>query len=85
MPAPWRSPPAGASVTLTCYADEAAGASVVSAIEGQGGRALAHRCDVGSEPDVEALFTAAEAAFGPVTLLVNSAGLNMSGVPIEAR
>lgn len=75
---------AGAQVTLTYYADHAAAQSVVTAIEALGGQALAQRCDVGAELDVEALFSAAETRFGPVTLLVNSAGLNMSGVPIEA-
>jgi glucose 1-dehydrogenase len=34
---------------------------------------------VADEAAVEAMFTATERAFGPVTLLVNSAGLNMSG------
>ena len=38
--------------------------------------------DVADEAAVEALFAAAESAFGSITLLVNSAGLNMSGVMI---
>ena len=44
--------------------------------------ALPVQCDVGDEAAVEALFAKAEAAFGTVTLLVNSAGLNMSGVKL---
>lgn len=72
---------AGSPVTLTYFADKAAADAVVAAIESCGGKALAVRTDVGREDQVEALFAAAEAAFGPVTLLVNSAGLNMSNTP----
>jgi len=74
---------AGHPVALTYYADAVAAGAVVDEIGRGGGRALAQRCDVGREDRVEALFDAAEAAFGPVGLLVNSAGLNMSGVPVE--
>lgn len=73
---------AGASVVLTWFADEAAGAAVAAEIAEAGGKATAHQTDVADENAVEALFAAAEAAFGPVRLLVNSAGLNMSGIPI---
>ncbi len=72
----------GVGVTLTYYRDEAAAAEVVAEIEQAGGRALACQADITDEAQVEALFTAAEKAFGPVRRLVNSAGLNMSGVPI---
>jgi glucose 1-dehydrogenase len=74
---------AGANVALTYFADETAGSATVAAIEGAGGKALALACDVGSEPAVETLFAAAEKAFGPVRLLVNSAGLNMSGIFLD--
>lgn len=73
---------AGALVVLTYFSDEGAAAAVVREIEGAAGRALACQTDVADEPAVERLFAAAEAAFGPVRLLVNSAGLNMSGTPI---
>ena len=72
----------GARVVLTYFRDEAAAGDVVRKIEATGGRALAHQADVGDEAAVDSLFAAAEAAFGPVKLLVNSAGLNMSGIPI---
>lgn len=73
---------AGAAVALTFYRDEVAATDVVRAIEESGGRALARQTDVADEAQVEALFAAAEAEFGPVRLLVNSAGLNMTGTPI---
>ena len=73
---------AGHRVALTYYRDDTAGAAVVAEIEQGGGRALAQRTDVADEAAVEALFAAAEAAFGPVRLLVNSAGVNMRGTPL---
>jgi glucose 1-dehydrogenase len=73
---------AGTGVTLTYYRDAAAAAQVVAAIEQAGGTALARQTDITDEAQVEALFAAAEDKFGPVRRLVNSAGLNMSGVPI---
>jgi glucose 1-dehydrogenase len=73
----------GIAVALTYFADESAGKSAAAEIEAAGGRALAHRTDVADEQAVEALFTAAEDAFGPVRSLVNSAGLNMTGTPVE--
>jgi glucose 1-dehydrogenase len=71
----------GHPVALTYHTDDAAGAAVVAEIERGGGRALAQRTDVADEAAVEALFAAAEAAFGQVRLLVNSAGVNMRGTP----
>lgn len=69
-------------VALTYFHDGAAADEIVSRIVGAGGKALAMQTDVADEEAVEALFAAAEQAFGSVTLLVNSAGLNMSGVSV---
>ncbi|WP_254514835.1 SDR family NAD(P)-dependent oxidoreductase [Novosphingobium sp. G106] len=74
---------AGARVALTYFADRDAAQAVVAEIALAGGKAFARHTDVGAEDQVEALFTAAEAEFGPVRLLVNSAGLNMSNTPVE--
>ncbi|HEU4651670.1 MAG TPA: SDR family oxidoreductase [Croceibacterium sp.] len=72
----------GHPVALTYHSDAAAGAAVVAEIEQAGGRALACQVDVADEAAVDALFVAAERAFGPVRLLVNSAGVNMRGTPL---
>ncbi|HTN60452.1 MAG TPA: SDR family oxidoreductase [Devosia sp.] len=73
----------GVSVALTYYHDEQAAHTVVAQIEELGGKAFAIQTDVGDEDQVEALFNAAENTFGPVRLLLNSAGLNMTGRPVE--
>jgi glucose 1-dehydrogenase len=70
---------AGARVVITYFRDESAAHAVSAAIGGDD-RAIAIQTDVGDEAQVEALFAAAEKAFGTVGLLVNSAGLNMTGV-----
>ena len=69
---------AGVRVVLTYHSDKAAAAAVVERCGGSA-QALAIQAGVADEAAVEALFAAAERAFGRVTLLVNSAGLNMSG------
>lgn len=69
---------AGARVVVTYYKDAAAAQRVCGSIGGAD-RAIAVQTDVGDEAGVAALFAAAEQAFGTVSLLVNSAGLNMSG------
>jgi NAD(P)-dependent dehydrogenase (short-subunit alcohol dehydrogenase family) len=63
----------GANVVLAARDAERLSANV-AAIEASGGRALAIPTDVGDEASVAALFAGATAAFGPVSLLVNSAG-----------
>ena len=70
---------AGARVAITYYKDAAAAETVCAAIGGSD-RAIAVRTDVADEAAVDRLFDTVEQAFGPATLLVNSAGLNMSGV-----
>ncbi|MDQ3935484.1 MAG: SDR family oxidoreductase [Actinomycetota bacterium] len=59
-------------VDYVCHEREAG--SVVARIEAGGGRAVSWRADVSSEPEVCALFARAD-ALGPVTALVNCAGV----------
>jgi len=70
---------AGARVVITYFEDVAAAQAVCASIGGDD-RAIAVQTDVGDEAAVERLFATAEKTFGTVSLLVNSAGLNMSGV-----
>jgi NAD(P)-dependent dehydrogenase (short-subunit alcohol dehydrogenase family) len=64
---------AGAAVALAAR-DAAALAANVAEIEAVGGVALACPCDVSDEASVQAVFAQVAATFGPVDILVNSAG-----------
>ncbi|MEV8517371.1 glucose 1-dehydrogenase [Dactylosporangium sp. NPDC051484] len=58
------------------YAADAAGAeSVVSTIREHGGRAVAVRADVAAPDDVANLFERARQEMGPLTALINNAGI----------
>jgi NAD(P)-dependent dehydrogenase (short-subunit alcohol dehydrogenase family) len=66
---------AGATVTVTARTKEQLDLTV-SQIEALGGRALAVVGDVAKRCDVARVTAAAEAEFGPVTVLVNNAGVS---------
>jgi NAD(P)-dependent dehydrogenase (short-subunit alcohol dehydrogenase family) len=58
------------------YGTDATGAdSVVSDITGTGGKAIAVQADVASEDDVAAMFDKAAKQMGPLTALINNAGV----------
>ena len=63
----------GAAVALAAR-DTAALEANVAAITAAGRRALALPCDVADEASVQALFAQVAATFGPVDIVVNSAG-----------
>jgi NAD(P)-dependent dehydrogenase (short-subunit alcohol dehydrogenase family) len=65
---------AGARVAVLDIAEPGA-RDTVCAVEAEGGAALAVRCDVTRQQDVALAFQAAEGRFGPVDVLVNSAGV----------
>jgi NAD(P)-dependent dehydrogenase (short-subunit alcohol dehydrogenase family) len=66
---------AGWQVAVNYVADAASAQAVVDAITAAGGRAAALRADVADEAAVARLFDAAAEALGPVTHLVNNAGV----------
>ena len=53
----------------------AAAAALAARIEGAGGKAAAVKADLGDPAQVEALMAAAQAALGPVTVLINNAAV----------
>ncbi len=67
---------AGWDVVVDYARDESAARDVVASIESAGGRALAVRADVADADAVERLFAAADDWLGPVTGLVNNAGIS---------
>jgi NAD(P)-dependent dehydrogenase (short-subunit alcohol dehydrogenase family) len=64
----------GFKVCVGYASNEAAAHEVVAAIEASNGKAIAVKCDVGSESDILALFKAAD-GFGTLGGLVNNAGI----------
>jgi NAD(P)-dependent dehydrogenase (short-subunit alcohol dehydrogenase family) len=64
----------GFRVVVGYASNQAAAAEVVSTIEKKNGKAIAVKCDVGSEPDILALFKASD-EFGTLGALVNNAGI----------
>lgn len=65
----------GYAVAVNYVANDTAARGVVDWISAQGARAIAVRGDMSSEADVERVFGEAEAAFGPLSALVNNAGV----------
>jgi 3-oxoacyl-(acyl-carrier-protein) reductase len=67
-----------------CYASDDAGAKQTQhTVEAAGGTAIAVRADVTDTDSVDAAFRAVEAAFGPVTVLVNNAGITRDGLLVR--
>lgn len=73
----------GYRVVVGYASNQGAANEVVAAIEARNGKAIAVKCDVGSEQDILALFKAAD-GFGTLGALVNNAGIvGKSGVRVD--
>ena len=73
----------GAAVTVTARSKEEIGVTMAQ-IESAGGRALAVTGDVTNRADVARVVEAAQQRFGPVTVLVNNAGVAWPFGPVWA-
>ena len=73
----------GERVAVFYFADTTAADATCAAIGAAGGEALAVQCNVADEASVDAAFAAVEAKWGNPDAMVNSAGLNMSGVKVR--
>ena len=73
----------GYDVGVNYRSDKKAAESVVADVETTGGRALAIPGDVSKESDVLAIFAAVDREFGPVTALVNNAGITGGTARVE--
>ena len=65
----------GYAVCVNYLRDKTAAETLVAEVEAAGGRALAVQSDVANESEVERLFKILDHELGPVTALVNNAGL----------
>jgi glucose 1-dehydrogenase len=66
---------AGAAVVVNYVSGDDRAAEVVADLRAAGGRAMAIRCDVSAEDQVQSMFRQAIAEFGTIDILVNNAGL----------
>src|SRR5207248_11131167 len=72
----------GASVVVNYASSKKDADKVVDEIMKRGGKAVAVQGSVAKRPEVEALFAAADKAFGKIDILVNNAGV-YEFVPLE--
>jgi glucose 1-dehydrogenase len=73
----------GDRVAVLFHTDSAAADQSAEAVRAMGGEALTQACDVGDETSVGAAFDLVERTWGMAEVLVNSAGLNMSGAYVR--
>jgi NAD(P)-dependent dehydrogenase (short-subunit alcohol dehydrogenase family) len=73
----------GWAVCVNYASSAGAAAGVVADIEGAGGRAIAVMADVSKPREVEAMFQQVDEVLGPVTGLVNNAGIMGSSGPVQ--
>lgn len=67
---------AGAHVVVNYRISAKLAEGVAADVEAAGGKAMVVGADMGREADIERLFAETDRAFGPVTGLVNNAGIN---------
>ncbi len=73
---------AGYAVALLFHSNEMAARERLGEIEATGGSGMTIKCDVGAESAVARAFEQVERRFGTPKVLINSAGLNASGVHV---
>lgn len=73
----------GYKVVVNYQRNKMAADEVVSTIRAEGGEALAIKADIADELQVLAMFAEIDSAFGPVTALVNNAGILFEQSTIE--
>ncbi|MCK2149049.1 SDR family oxidoreductase [Marinobacter alexandrii] len=74
----------GYQVCVDFHKNEAAANQVVDDITAAGGAAIAVQADVSDESDVKRLFSSVDEELGPITALVNNAGILEQQMRVEA-
>ncbi len=72
----------GDKVAVFYFKDSDAAENTAKDVRSGGGEAITVQCQVDDEASVEAAYQTVEKAYGPARVLVNSAGINMSGVTV---
>lgn len=70
-----RAADAGYAVCVSYLNNQSAADALVNSINGKGGTAIALRADVAIDADVVRMFKQCDASLGPITALVNNAGI----------
>jgi 3-oxoacyl-[acyl-carrier protein] reductase len=70
----------GAAIAIAYRERDDAAQSTVETLQSIGVKAMAKRCDVGDERQVEQLFAAVTHELGPVDILINNAGIVRDGL-----
>lgn len=73
----------GANVIVTYHSGKDRAEEVVKEIEGYGVKTKAYEVNVSDEQDIKKLFEQIDRDFGDINILVNNAGINGSGIPVE--
>lgn len=73
----------GANVAVTYHSGKERAEEVVEEIARYGVKTKAYELDAANEEEVKKFFAEVDADFGDVTILVNDAGINGSGIPVE--
>jgi NAD(P)-dependent dehydrogenase (short-subunit alcohol dehydrogenase family) len=73
----------GYAVSINYRNDRAAAEKVMHDIEHDGGKAIVVQADISVEAEVKRLFDSAQSAFGPITALVNNAGMLASQMRVD--
>ena len=81
----WLLAQRGAAVCVNYVAHADAAETLIAEIAAAGGRAIAVATDVADAAPVEAMIARTEAELGPVTILVNNAGLAWQAPPDPAK
>jgi 3-oxoacyl-[acyl-carrier protein] reductase len=75
----------GHTIAVNFAGNEIAADEVVTSIVGAGGRARAFRADVADEQQVKIMFESISEELGPVTVLVNNAGITRDNLLLRMR
>ncbi len=73
----------GDKVVVLYHTDVDGAETTAADVKNAGGKALVLQCSVDEAESVEAAYSEAEAQFGSVNVLVNSAGINMANVNVR--